>query len=1453
MADEIEFTQMWEEAFSIYQAETKRDLKNHPILRTLTTTDDLLKQIEERQQNFENFRKKKERLWRVLRRTMDQVVTLSGIAKNALQATPFAPASAGLGAVVFLVGAAKNVSSAYDCIIDLLSKLVDFTDRVQEYTKGRIDPKLRKKVTAFLSTLLEIFARSEELIKRDRWKQFFVVAFLGQDEKIAAAMGRLQGLVESEEKLVGALTYSTALKTDKNLDEVSNSLSESTKATREEAERNLIREALPTASSDKVQVLYGKISEERLSGTGEWVTHEPLFQAWMAQENPILWILGGPGAGKSFLSSMIISRLRDLYPQNSHNPAHVCVGYFYAQEDDQQLRSLNTMIKTIAYQIASNHSVYRKHLVGVCKRTEDISTATGSWKRMFTDFFGSPQYLGWSVYIVIDGLDEASRSERENLLKLLRHLEDSPREIRARVQITIIGRPELRDDINTIWEQDITFVEVSPRNNAKDISNYILRGIHRVKILKKRLHASKAGFSRIDLRNEIINKLTQGANGMFMWVKLMLDQISNKSRPSEVRTALNEAPQDLAKMIRHVFKRLHDDPSVGKEDLNEMLAWVACAQRPLVLGELDAILTLRSMVGEGMVDLEDRLRGQFASLFVLTRKDGKTTKELVRSAREELSLKQQTRSETNDDYGVGDEPDDSDEDLDLDEGFQSDPDTTMVQFSHASIRDYLISKRWPKDLGIGIDMNNAQYHITETCLSILDSVSHSNNHAAPDMSGYAKQYWGDHLLLIDKATLPKAERRAILRSLLKPFRDQSTIEKWYLSLSDGSFELFFKEPKIIQCVQDWFADDEALDTAASEKQLLEPMSKFCVTKWLTDKGGSLNHWREVSFLNFYHALDEEDYKDQDERLRGLVSTRVRDIPRARICQLAESRSQGEGDYWHINLARSLRDAGYVDAALQEFHMGLENYRRNSWVLSEVARCHEIRKENALAIQWMYKALAVLPEREPEKTQYHCLWFIANYSASLRDYENAVKVGKEAYSLSPEAPHAIYDHIWVLHISSHHEELLDFVEGLAGATTKTTQETELTEMLLGTDTPQVIGCFLFAARALGRRLDFVRPILQKAIAAAERREDPRRASELLHELGRFLVDHTDNKAEAIASFECVMDHIAERRYSLGSSMLWLWRLLPRSCSALSKLYLAEATAAEKLGSSPDAWIRKLESLFQMTKSLDDGVTDTSDASSALGCWYRSHGKLPEAKACFGYSIVQCTYILTDDEPENDMIGFFNLAQLLLSAGDEENAAAAFAVAVANNAMMRARKIDQLNEEQAKDFQQIEEQNIHLSEANEVEQSDTGAVEAFSIGDLAADSEADPKGLPSHNADLLSIESLSLNPDSQIGTEESGTVETAKYMYISCDAICERSEGDYTELNHCKVCLNTTFCDQCTRRVQSNNLPSTTCSSEHTFFQIFPTAERFEGVAAVKVHGKYEPRKEWLDMVKKKWGV
>jgi hypothetical protein len=93
------------------------------------------------------------------------------------------------------------------------------------------------------------------------------------------------------------------------------------------------------------------------------------------------------------------------------------------------------------------------------------------------------------------------------LFKILKELEDTSKEIiRPRIQVLLIGRPDLRDDTVFIWNKPIIYIEVSARKTKDDILAYIKSNVGRVRALKQARDPLESG---LKLRKEIITKIVR--------------------------------------------------------------------------------------------------------------------------------------------------------------------------------------------------------------------------------------------------------------------------------------------------------------------------------------------------------------------------------------------------------------------------------------------------------------------------------------------------------------------------------------------------------------------------------------------------------------------------------------------------------------------------------------------------------------------------------------------------------------------------------------------------------------------------------------------------------------------------------------------------------------------------------------------------------------------------------
>lgn len=577
---------------------------------------------------------------------------------------------------------------------------------------------------------------------------------------------------------------------------------------------------------------------------------------------------------------------------------------------------------------------------------------------------------------------------------------------------------------------------------------------------------------------------------------------------------------------------------------------------------------------------------------------------------------------------------------------------------------------------------------------------------------------------------------------------------------------------------------------------------------------------------------------------------LKEIPLSRLRLLAEFAGFEKTPRWHARLGKVLREAKYVDAAIKEFLIAIRMDEQYWGAKDGLALCYGELKEFALAIEWEQKALALVP-KEDEDMKGSCWQDICRWRLEINDVDGAIKASKEAYSLDPEDPSAMNWHITTLEAGSRLEEMLEFVEGLERKNSPTTGESLLTELLsTATDVHDKIA---HAARALGR-LDFVLNGIETAIAGAERKEDAESLATLRYHLATFKFRHTDNKEEAMDMWEYVLESTAERKNAWD-----FWFSRTYSSDQLSQLYFGEAIAAEKAGARPDYWISKLERLSKQDKGLNSerDVYSTKNASLILGLWYRLHGQVDEAHACFRAKVLEGIDILTDDDPNNDMWGYSTLAETLLIAGDKENAAAAFAITNAPLDKLKAsRRAEQTRKEQARGgsngWNNAEEEGLQIAARLESESNSSPKGPSTDPVVNNEGTEAITEKAAATPEDSLADRSKVDDAPVEIEANEGNpSDDISSYFMWSCDGQCKRKVEDWTALYFCEHCLSTCFCDQCIELVKTKKLPFRKCDPEHPFYQVYPVGEKMEEIAAVKVDGKIMPHTEWLEKLRKTW--
>jgi hypothetical protein len=93
-----------------------------------------------------------------------------------------------------------------------------------------------------------------------------------------------------------------------------------------------------------------KLLKKRSGKTCSWIFNDPIYRQWIGKDNfPVLWISGGPGFGKSVLSSVISQQLEsDQFITLENNYS---VAYFFYDDKDDQLSSAHAMLANVLGQL----------------------------------------------------------------------------------------------------------------------------------------------------------------------------------------------------------------------------------------------------------------------------------------------------------------------------------------------------------------------------------------------------------------------------------------------------------------------------------------------------------------------------------------------------------------------------------------------------------------------------------------------------------------------------------------------------------------------------------------------------------------------------------------------------------------------------------------------------------------------------------------------------------------------------------------------------------------------------------------------------------------------------------------------------------------------------------------------------------------------------------------------
>ncbi|KAF5682015.1 NACHT domain-containing protein [Fusarium circinatum] len=309
--------------------------------------------------------------------------------------------------------------------------------------------------------------------------------------------------------------------------------------------------------------------QKRYPKSAEWIFRTDEFERWVDGTTPgLLWCSGKMGSGKSIICASVINY---LLTERSGPQSHVT--FFFSRFDDSESMRAETVLRSLPRQLVTIQDVSgdtKRALEAIQSAPEDISSEISPLLTRLLSRNGSPSW------VIVDGIDEYHKEERQTLTKVLKSMLSEG--VNVRLFITS------RDYANYIFKAEHINMEQVYMNCSLDklgMAQLVDQAV------QKCLDAEELLVSDQALIAKIKNTFAKHADGMILWVTLFLRHLCSQPNNEKIRKAI--AFKSLSRNLTAIFNRiLYRTISDGKDSIVQaILPWIAAAKQPLTLSQLE--------------------------------------------------------------------------------------------------------------------------------------------------------------------------------------------------------------------------------------------------------------------------------------------------------------------------------------------------------------------------------------------------------------------------------------------------------------------------------------------------------------------------------------------------------------------------------------------------------------------------------------------------------------------------------------------------------------------------------------------------------------------------------------------------------------------------------------------------------------------------------------------------
>ncbi|KAM0817232.1 putative NACHT domain-containing protein [Seiridium cardinale] len=296
---------------------------------------------------------------------------------------------------------------------------------------------------------------------------------------------------------------------------------------------------------------YGSSNGEERDHDSDWrynVNGTPRYQhfcQWLLNEQQLFWISGKAGSGKSTLMRFLVDDGRTSAALNRIRPGILMLHAFIWNPGTDMQKSEKGILCTLLHQVLSTDPrAAAKLLNSDAQSIQKVSHHDWSVRELRSTLKQAVTLVGRRVCVFVDGLDEAEKLQGDassilHLVEFLRTIPDS--------KLCVSSRPE------PVFEQSLQYY---PHMRLQDLTYNDIRTFASNQIFSVRWSYSE------DTREELVRFVADSADGVFLWVRLVLNSvlqgITNSDNWILLLERIWELPTDLTEMYEVMWQRIGD-------------------------------------------------------------------------------------------------------------------------------------------------------------------------------------------------------------------------------------------------------------------------------------------------------------------------------------------------------------------------------------------------------------------------------------------------------------------------------------------------------------------------------------------------------------------------------------------------------------------------------------------------------------------------------------------------------------------------------------------------------------------------------------------------------------------------------------------------------------------------------------------------------------------------------